>query len=95
MITIECKGIKKFYGKGENRVIALKGINLQIPAGELTLLVGPSGSGKTTLLSIIDTILTPDEGDLYILGHHINRMDEKEKQNLGIKTLVSFSSLCI
>ena len=89
MISIECKGIKKFYGKGENQVAALKEINLEIVEGKLTLLVGPSGSGKTTLLSIINTILTPDDGDLFLLGQHINAMSGMEKakfrnQNLGV-----------
>ena len=89
MITIQCKEIKKFYGHGESRVEALKGINLEIFDGQLTLLVGPSGSGKTTLLSILDTILTPDEGDLFILERHINPMSELEKaqfrgRNLGV-----------
>lgn len=77
--TIQCQGIKKFYGKEETRVEALKGIDLKIFEGQLTLLVGPSGSGKTTLLSILHTILTPDAGDLYILGSHINDMDEFQK----------------
>jgi len=91
MMTIECKGIKKFYGDGdeENRVEALRGIDLQVFDGKLTLLVGPSGSGKTTLLSIIHTILTPDIGDLHVLGKHINSMSEAEKadfrsQNIGV-----------
>ena len=79
MKTIQCKGIKKFYGEGETRTEALKGIDLDLDEGELTLLVGPSGSGKTTLMSIMHTILTPDEGDLFILGSHMNAMDEHEK----------------
>lgn len=89
MMTIQCKGIKKFYGTAENRREALKGINLEIFDGKLTLLVGPSGSGKTTLMSIMHTILTPDEGDLYILGRYMNKMNELEKaqfrnKNIGV-----------
>lgn len=89
MMTIQCKGIKKFYGQGENRIAALKGINMDISDGQLTLLVGPSGSGKTSLMSIMYTILTPDEGDLIILGRHVNTMNELEKaqfrnQNIGV-----------
>jgi len=89
MMTIKCKKITKYYGKGDNRVRALYDVNLELFAGKLTLLVGPSGSGKTTLLSILHTILTPDEGDLFILGHHMNGMNELEKaqfrsQNIGV-----------
>lgn len=88
MISIQCKEIKKSFTNGKNKTAALKGVNLEILDKQLTLLVGPSGSGKTTLLSIIETILTPDEGDLYILGRHVNKMNELEKaqfrnQNMG------------
>lgn len=88
MISIQCKGIKKSYGKEGNKTVALRGIDLTISEKKLTLLVGPSGSGKTTLLSIIHTILTPDAGDLFVLGHHVNKMKEYEKacfrnENIG------------
>lgn len=89
MISIKCKDIKKTFLNGDNRTVALRGINLEIFEKELTLLVGPSGSGKTTLLSIIELILTPDAGELFILGHQVNKMNEFEKaqfrnKNLGV-----------
>lgn len=88
-IAISCKGISKSYGEREARVEALKKIDLDVYQGQLTLLVGPSGSGKTTLLSIITTILTPDEGQLVLLGQDIKKMSDGEKakfcrENLGI-----------
>jgi putative ABC transport system ATP-binding protein len=88
-IAISCRGIKKTYGKGENRVEALKGIDLDVYTGELTLLVGPSGSGKTTLLSILTTILTQDEGTLLLMGQDTGIMSDNERaqfsrNNLGI-----------
>ncbi len=88
MPAIQCKGIRKSYGSEENRVDALKSIDLKIDSGKLTLLVGPSGSGKTTLISIIATILTPDEGQLTLLGQLMNGLTEKEKalfrcENIG------------
>ena len=87
--AIKCRGIKKSYGTNDNRILALNGIDLDVECNKLTLLVGPSGSGKTTLLSIICNILTPDEGQLFLLGHDVNRMTENEKaefhrDNLGI-----------
>lgn len=94
MIAIKCKGIKKSFGSGENITPALRGISLDIQEKKLTLLVGPSGSGKTTLLSIIQTILTPDEGDLIILGHHVNEMNELEKAHFRNKNIgVVFQTL--
>lgn len=94
MKTIECKGIKKFFGEEDNRTEALKGIDLDISDGELTLLVGPSGSGKTTLMSIIHSVLSPDAGDVYILGSHVNTKTELEKAEFRSKNIgVIFQAL--
>jgi putative ABC transport system ATP-binding protein len=87
--AIYCRGIKKTYGENETLVEALKGIDLDVFKGQLTLLVGPSGSGKTTLLSIITTILTADEGELFLLDQDIHKMSENERakfcrENLGM-----------
>lgn len=78
-IAIECRGIKKHYGANENRVDALRGIDLEIFKGQLTLLVGPSGSGKTTLLSIITTILTPNEGELKLLDQNMKELSDNQR----------------
>ena len=53
MALIELKDLKKYYGKGDNAVHAIDGINLDIPSGEFLTLLGPSGSGKTTTLMTI------------------------------------------
>lgn len=94
--VIECQNLKKHYGEGENRVDALRGINLSIYDNELTLLVGPSGSGKTTLMSIIAMILTADEGKLLLLGNDTQTMSLEQKDifrrdHVGIV----FQSLCL
>ena len=65
---LEAKGIVKVLGAGAGEVHALKGVDIDLMPGELTLLMGPSGSGKTTLLSILGCILTPTEGELSIAG---------------------------
>lgn len=88
-IAIKCVDIKKSYGAKDNRIEALRGINLEVRQGELTLLVGPSGSGKSTLLSIITNILTPDAGQLFLLGQNMGQLSESQKtefcrKNLGI-----------
>jgi len=63
---LDARGIVKVLGSGAAEVQALKGVNLDLMPGELTLLMGPSGSGKTTLLSILGCILTPNAGSLRI-----------------------------
>lgn len=66
--VVEVKGIVKELGEGAAAVRALKGVDLSIMPGELTLLMGPSGSGKTTLLSILGCVLSPTEGSVTIAG---------------------------
>ena len=61
-VLLEAKHIVKVFGSGADEVRPLKGVDLKLYAGELTLLMGPSGSGKTTLLSILGCILSPTEG---------------------------------
>lgn len=65
---LEAKEIVKVVGSGAGEIKVLKGIDLQIKGGELTLLMGPSGSGKTTLLSILGCILSPTGGHVKIAG---------------------------
>jgi len=62
--VLEANGIVKELGRGAGMVVAVKGIDLALEPGELTLLMGPSGSGKTTLLSILGCIMTPTRGSL-------------------------------
>ncbi|MBX7103240.1 MAG: ABC transporter ATP-binding protein, partial [Gemmataceae bacterium] len=58
----------KDFGEGDARVQVLRGIDLEIPPGEMSLLVGPSGCGKTTLISIIAGLLDPTAGRVAVLG---------------------------
>jgi putative ABC transport system ATP-binding protein len=65
---LDAKGIVKIHGSGSLANKVLKGIDVTLLPGELTLLMGPSGSGKTTLLSIMGCLMTPTEGDLMVAG---------------------------
>ena len=76
---VKCSNLIKDYGSGESRVRALRGIHLDIPPGELTLLVGPSGCGKTTLISILAGTLDPTSGDVSVLGVDLPRLSRREK----------------
>ena len=67
-IAVSCRGITRDFGEGETRIRVLHGIDLDIPLGEITLLVGPSGCGKTTLISIVCGLLEPTGGDITLLG---------------------------
>jgi putative ABC transport system ATP-binding protein len=67
---IRIEGLKKQYGDGDTAVYALKGVNMQIAAGEVVGLIGPSGSGKTTLLKCLGAVVDPTEGRM-ILGDEV------------------------
>lgn len=71
---VSCRGITKTFGTHDNTVFALRGVDLDINAGEMMMLVGPSGCGKTTLISVIAGILRPDSGSCSVLGHDVVRM---------------------
>ena len=84
-IMVEARGIVKVLGEAPNQVRVLKGVDLDLHAGELTLMMGPSGSGKTTLLSILGCILSPSEGALAIAGEKTEGMSKEDLANLRRK----------
>ncbi|HEX9183039.1 MAG TPA: ABC transporter ATP-binding protein [Burkholderiales bacterium] len=63
---------------GESEVHALRGVDLEIRAGEFIVLLGPSGSGKSTLLNILGGLDTPTSGDVRFLEHQLTGADEAE-----------------
>jgi putative ABC transport system ATP-binding protein len=79
-IAVVCRGITKVYGdEAESQVIALRGVDLDVRAGELLMLVGPSGCGKTTLISVIAGILDQNDGECRVFGHDFLRMSGPDK----------------
>jgi putative ABC transport system ATP-binding protein len=74
---IEAKNIEKTLGSGAGKVQALRGIDLSLRRGELTLLMGPSGSGKTTLLLILGCMLAPSSGQVTVCGVPTTDADEE------------------
>jgi putative ABC transport system ATP-binding protein len=76
--VIRATGVGKIYREGVTELRALQEVDLEVRAGELTLLMGPSGSGKTTLLSILGCILRASEGKLEVLGEDVSSLPESE-----------------
>lgn len=77
--AVVCSTVTKWFGDGDNRVEVLKGIDVEVRFGELTLLVGPSGCGKTTLISLIAGLLDPNQGEIFVLGDSLTRMGSRRK----------------
>ena len=61
---LQVTDLKKGFGSGRNRLEVLKGVNLEVKAGELVALMGPSGSGKSTILNTVGGILAADSGTI-------------------------------
>ena len=76
--AIVAEGIEMTFESGKQYSQVLRGIDLAIKSGDIQLLMGPSGSGKTTLLSILAGLLTPTEGQVYLLGQEITRMSREK-----------------
>src|SRR5229473_3510442 len=78
-IAVRCRDVTKTYGAGGAKVLALRGIDLDVRRGELLMVVGPSGCGKTTLISVIAGILDQDSGQCEVLGRDVKDMGQKER----------------
>lgn len=73
-LAFRIKGLTKVYGEGAAAVHALRGVGLDIPAGEIIVLLGPSGSGKSTLLNILGSLDDASEGSVHFQGSELTAM---------------------
>lgn len=73
-LAASCKGITKEFGSGSTRIQVLRGVDFSVRLGELMFLVGPSGCGKTTLISILAGLLTPNSGEIQVLGKSLRTL---------------------
>jgi putative ABC transport system ATP-binding protein len=86
--AVVCRDVTKAFGQGDTRTLALRGVDLEVWPGEMTLLVGPSGCGKTTLISIIAGLLWPTDGAVEVLGQDLvgmpgSRLARFRQENIG------------
>jgi len=81
-IALSCRGLVKRY----EDVVAVDGLDLEIPTGECFGLLGPNGAGKTTTIEILEGLNTPDAGEVRVLGERWNAgRDRALRQRLGIQ----------
>lgn len=76
--TFTTRDLRKIYGTGPAAVHALRGVTLEIPEGEIVVLLGPSGSGKSTLLNIIGGLDRGTDGDVFFRDRKLSEMTDAE-----------------
>ncbi|WP_373331848.1 lipoprotein-releasing ABC transporter ATP-binding protein LolD [Thiopseudomonas alkaliphila] len=85
--VLECRGLVKSYAEGPQAVEVLKGVELQIQAGERVAIIGASGSGKTTLLHMLAGLDTPTAGSVWLAGAELSALSEAKRGQLRNQAL--------
>jgi putative ABC transport system ATP-binding protein len=86
-VAVRIRGLSKSFGSGEQRVEALRSVDWDVNAGQLSLIVGPSGCGKTTLLSVVAGILNSDAGDVAIFGQSLSAMSDRARTKFRARNI--------
>ena len=84
---VELRAVTREYRMGEVTVQALRGIDLEVPAGQLVVLLGPSGSGKTTLLNLVGGLDVPTAGEVHVAGEAIAGYDARRLADYRARTV--------
>jgi putative ABC transport system ATP-binding protein len=84
---IRLLGVTKVYGTGQAELMALKGINLDVHAGEFVAIMGPSGSGKSTAMNILGCLDTPSAGQYLFQGAHVEALSRDQRARLRRRCL--------
>src|SRR3954447_7357033 len=76
--VVQARDLRRTYGEGNTAVEALRGVSLDVQAGELVAVMGPSGSGKSTLMHILAGLDKPTSGSVTIAGEEITTLDDRK-----------------
>ena len=86
-LAFSVHSLSKIYEMGEEQVIALDGINLDVPEGDYVAIMGPSGSGKSTLLNVLGCLDQPSSGQYQLSGTPVEELSDQELSSLRAKSI--------
>jgi ABC-type lipoprotein export system ATPase subunit len=84
---IACRDLSKQFELGEQLVLALDSVSLQVPPGQFVAIMGPSGSGKSTLLYMLGGLDQPTAGDIYMAGQHTSQLSGQDLAAFRSRTI--------
>ncbi len=85
--ALETRDVVKYYDDGDSRLDILRGVSLQVSAGEMVAIIGASGSGKSTLLHMLGLLDKPTSGDILINGQQTRSLSEKQISHIRNESL--------
>ncbi len=85
--ALECHGLWKVYEMGDEKVQAVRGVDIAIQAGEMVAIMGPSGCGKTTLLNMLSGIDDPSAGQVFVSGKPLFGISDDERTDIRGKSM--------
>ncbi len=80
--ALSARAVTRVFGEGEAQVHALRGVTLDVPAGQFTAVMGPSGSGKSTLMHLLAGLDRPTDGTVHIGGEDVGAMNDAQLTKL-------------
>ena len=86
-VVLSCRNLQKTFHQGEYAVPVLLGIDTEVARGETVAIVGASGSGKSTLLHLLGGLDAASAGEVTVLGHRLDSLNEREKGRLRNRAL--------
>ncbi len=87
MSAVRCNNLCKHFQQGEQTIVGLDHVSLEVGAGEVVCLSGPSGSGKTTLLNAMGGLDSPDSGDIFVGEHQLNCLSKRKLADIRLKNI--------
>jgi putative ABC transport system ATP-binding protein len=83
--VLRARELSRSFGQGKTSTLALNRVSLDLPAGQMALMMGPSGSGKSTLLAVLSGLLRPDQGSVEVLGTNLWALNDHERERFRLK----------